>query len=242
MHALGLCIYGIVAHGGGDGVHVAQHVLAHYNYGQARGGNVLLRTGIYKGELGYVYGFAHYAAGHIGDQGHVSGIGNIIPAGAVYGVVEADMHIVRLGIELQLFLAGNAGEANVLTGPGDVYLAVFFGFLGGLAGEIAGNNIVGLVVLVHQVKRNHRKLKRRAALHEYYLVVIGDVHYLAHLGFGLNDYVVVSLGAVTHFHYAHAAAFVVEHVVPCAFKHLYRKHRGAGREVIDPVVNHIFSP
>ena len=238
MHGFCLRVDGIVTHRGADGVHVVEHIFADNHDGKPGRRNVLLRACIDHGKLGNIDGPRKNAGGKVRYQRHIARIGDIIPAGAVNRVVEADVDVVRIRAELKLFLARNAAEVFSLTRPGNIYGAVFFGFLGCLAGEIAGYHIICLVVFVHQVKRYAGELQRSASLHEDDLIVVWNPHHLAQLSFRLHNNVVKHLRTMAHLHYGHAAAFKVDEVIPRAFEHFNRKHRGAGGKIVDPVVKH----
>ena len=67
-----------------------------------------------------------------------------------------------------------------------------------------------------------------AALDEQDLIVIGDVHQVTQISLGLVDDLLEHLGAVAHFHDAHAAAAVVHHLVANLLQNGLRHHSGTG--------------
>ena len=77
-------------------------------------------------------------------MGTPPGLGDVLPLGAVDGVVGAVVEVAGLGIQLQLVLGGDIGVVLVGGGGGQVDLAVLLGLLIGDVGEVAGDSVVGL--------------------------------------------------------------------------------------------------
>jgi hypothetical protein len=88
-----------------------------------------------------------------------------------------------------------------------------------------------------QVHRDHFELKRGAALQEQHLVVGGNAHQFAQVGFGLGVDGHVFLAAVAHFHDRLAAAVPVQEFVGSLFENGLGQCRGACAEIEDPCHN-----
>ena len=75
----------------------------------------------------------------------------------------------------------------------------------------------------------------RAALQEQHLVIVRDLQQVAQILLGLVDDLLISLGAVAHFHNRHSGALVIEHFVRGFAQNLLGQHRRAGGKVIHTV-------
>ena len=211
--------------------------------GQACGSQVLLSAGVDDAVLAHVNGAGHNVGGHVADQGNPGGsLGDILPLGALDGVVGTIVQVGGVGVQGQLVLAGDIGPLAVLRGAGHVGLAVLLGFLVGVVCEVAGADIVGLAGAADQVHGDHCKLHGCAALEEEHLVALGHAHELAELLLGLVEDALVNLGAVAHLHDGHAGALVVGDLSACAVQHFQRKHGRAGRKVENTIVCHRKKP
>ena len=159
----------------------------------------------------------------------------------VDGLVLADVDIVGILGDVEVGAIGDVAVVLVLGGSGDDDLAVLLSLGNGLLGPCAGLDVDGLAVL-HQIPRHSRELQRSAALNEQDLVVVGNAHQVAQVSLGLVDDLLENLGAVAHFHDAHAAAAVVHHLVTDFLQHGLRHHSGTGREVVGAIVLHCWCP
>ena len=68
-------------------------------------------------------------------------------------------------------------------------------------------------------------------MQEQHLVVGGDAHQFAQVGFGLGLDAHVLLAPVRHFHHRHATTAPVDEFLACLFEHFLREGGGAGAEV-----------
>ena len=105
---------------------------------------------------------------------------------AVDGLVLADVDVVGVFSELELVDIGDIGEVAVLARCHAARITEQLCLLESLLRPRAGNDVVGLAVQ-HQVHGDGRKLLGRAALQEEHLVVVGNAHQIAQVGFGLFD-------------------------------------------------------
>ena len=164
---------------------MAGQVLPDDGHGEAGGGHVLLGAGEDDAVLAHVHRTGQDVGGHITHQGHVAGVGDVLPLGAVDGVVGAVVEIGRLGVQLQLVLGGDVGVVPVLTGGGQVDGAVLLGLLVGQVGEVAGDGVVGLARLTDEIQGHGGELGGGAALEEEDLVALGDLQQAAEFGLGV---------------------------------------------------------
>ena len=169
------------------------------------------------------------------------GVGQLVPGGAVDGLVLADVDVIGVLGNVQIGAVGDVGEILVGGGGDDLYLAILLGLGNRLLGPRAGLHIARLAVL-HQVHGDHGELHRAAALNEQHLVVVGNVHQLTQIGFRIRRDLLEHLGAVAHLHDAHTAAAVVHHLVPDLLQHGLRHHSGTGGEIECTTVFHLVVP
>ena len=234
----------LVAHDrGGEGHLVAGQLFLDDGDGQTCGSQVLLSACVDQAVLAHVNGTGHDVGGHVADQGNTGGsLGDVLPLGALDGVVGAVVQVGSVGVQGQLVLGGDIGPLAVLGGTGHVGLAVLLGFLVGCVCEVAGADIVSLAGLGHQVHGNHSELHGSAALQEQDLVAFGHAHQLAELLLGLVEDALVDLGAVRHLHDGHAGALVVGDLSSSAVQDFQRKHGGTCGKVKNTIVCHRKKP
>ena len=234
---------GLILHiDGGLGIQVVpDQILPDDDHGHTGGAHVLLHTGPDQAVIGHVAGAGQEHGGLVGHQNVALGVGQLIPGGAVDGLVLADVDIVGILGDVQIGAVGDIGEVLVGGGGNHLHLAILLGLGNGLLGPCAGLHIAGLAVL-HQVHGHHGKLQGAAALDEQDLVVIGDVHQLAQVGLGLVGDLLEHLGAVAHFHDAHAAAAVVHHLVADLLQNRLRHHGRTCGEIESTTVFHLAFP
>ena len=118
-----------------------------------------------------------------------------------------------------------------------VYFTELLGFGIGFFAPSAGDDVIRHAVL-HQVHGDHGELQGSAALDEKDLIVVGDVHQLPQVRFSLVHDGLKDLGAVAHFHDAHAGTFVVEHLGGDLLQHRFGQHAGACGEIVDTTILH----
>ena len=234
---------GLILHvNGGLGIQVVpDQILPDDDHGHAGGAHVLLHAGPDQTVVGHVAGPGQEHGGLVGHQHVALGVGQLVPGGAVDGLVLADIDVVGVLGNVQVGAVGDVGEVLVGGGGNHLHLAVLLGLGNGLLGPCAGLHIAGLAVL-HQVHGHHGELQGAAALDKQDLVVIGDVHQLAQVGLGLVGDLLEHLGAVAHLHDAHAAAAVVHHLVADLLQHGLRHHSRTGGEVESTTVFHLAFP
>ena len=227
---------------GGLGVQiVTDQILTDDDHGHAGGPHVLLHASPDQAVVRDVAGAGEEHGGLVGHQHMALGVGQLVPSGAVDGLVFADVDIIAVVGDVQIAAIGDVGEVLILGGGDDVHLAEFLGLGNGLLGPCAGFHIAGLTVL-HEVHGHHGELHGAAALNEQDLVVVRDVHQLAQVGLGLVGDLLEHLGAVAHLHDAHTAATVVHHLVPDLLQHGLRHHSGTGGEIECTTVFHLVVP
>ena len=175
----------VVQHLGGVGQGAAGQVLPDDDHGETGGGHVLLGPGEDHAVLAHIHRPGEDVGGHVAHQGHAPGVGDVLPLGAVDGVVGAVIEVGRLGVQLQLVLGGDVGVVLVLAGGGQGDLAVFLGLLVGQVGEVSGDGVVGLPRLADEVEGDGGELGGGAALEEEDLVALGDLQQAAELGLGV---------------------------------------------------------
>ena len=228
----------VVHDGRGDGQLVASQVLPDDGDGQASGSQVLLGTGEDDAVLAHVHGTGQDVGGHVADQRHAVGLRDVLPLGALDGVVGAVIEVGGVGAQLQVALGGDIGVLAVLGGGGDVDLTVLLGFLHGEVCEVAGHSVVGLAGLADQVHGDHAKLHGAATLQEQDFIALRHVHQLAELGLGVVKDLLEDLGAVAHLHDGHTGAVVVGDLSACTLEDLQRQHGRASGEVKYTIVSH----
>lgn len=91
--------------------------------------------------------------------------------------------------------------------------------------KVSGHDIIG-AAFFQKVEGNCLELRRRAALHEKHVVVVGNVHKLAEKGdtFVVNG--LVNLAAVRRLDNGNAAAFEIDEVFLCFKQNFLGKYAG----------------
>ena len=191
----------IVHHQRGVGQLVASQVLADDDHGEAGGGHVLLGSGIEDAILGHVYGHGQNVGGHVAHQRHIAGFGDIVPLGAVDGVVGAVVEVAGLRVQLDLLLAGDVAVIPVGRGDSQVNLAVLLSLFISKVGEVSGDGIIRLSGLADEVEGDHGELSGRSGLEKQDLIPLRHIHQPAQLILGLLKNLHKDLRAVTHLHH-----------------------------------------
>ena len=215
----------------GDGQLMAEQVLARDEDDHARGGDVLLRAGVDDAELADVIDLREDVGGHVGDQRHAVRLRDVVPAGAVDGVVGGDVDVFGVrgeGVIRDIAVAVLAG------GAGDHDLAILLRLDERIVGEVAGIDVVGLAA-VHQVEGHGGEHRGRAALQEHDLVALRDAHDLAQVGHGLLEDVQIHPGSMTHFHDGHAGTAIAQQILLHLLKHGQGEHGRARRKVVHAI-------
>ena len=185
---------GLVAeHGGGVEHHVIpDQVLPDDGNDHTGRADIFLYAAVDHTVLAHIHGLGQETAGNVRYQIFTLGVGKLCKTGAVNGVVLADVHIVRVGIDRKIGAVGDVGKALVSGGGNGSDLAVTAGLFVGFFCPNAGNDIVRDAVS-HQVHGDGRKLLAGAALQKQYLVVAGNTHQLPQIRFRLVDNGLISL-------------------------------------------------
>ena len=111
------------------------------------------------------------------------------------------MDIVRIGAEA---LARGGRHIGEIVGGGGCSadgIAVLLRLLERLARELTRDDVIRLVIPVHQIERNGGELRGRAALQKEHLIVVRNVHEAAEILLGgLDDGIVIGR-SMTHLHH-----------------------------------------
>ena len=237
QHGIVFCQH-LVAHNlRGDGQLPPQEGLVHNDYGEAGGGHVLLGPGVDQAVAAHIHRPGENVGGHIAHQGS-GGLRDILPLGAVDGVVGAIIEVFGIGTEGQLLLSGNAVMAGGGGVTGNMDAAIFFRLPGGLAGEVAGDGIVGAAAL-KQVHGDGGKLQGGAALEKQNFMTVRHLHQGFQLLLGAVKNLLEQLAAVAHFHDGHAAAGIIQQLSPGLLQRRQGHHGGAGGKVIYIFSGHV---
>ena len=111
---------------------------------------------------------------------------------SVYCVVLADVEVVRVRVKRCGIEFGNITESFIRRRCDNVYLTVFFRFLRRFFSPLTGHAYIYFLFL-HQVERDHGKLRRTAALQKKHFVVVGNIKKFAKRRFRTVDYLFKSL-------------------------------------------------
>ena len=164
---------------------MAGQILPNDDHRQAGGGHVLLRAGEDDAVFAYIHRAGENVRGHVAYNGDGPGVGDVLPLGAVDGVVGTVVEVAGVGGQLELLLSGDIAVVAVAGISGDIHGAVLGGLLGGDAGEVAGDRVVSLAVGAHQVQRDHGELAGSTGLQKQDLIAVGHIHQAAQLLLGL---------------------------------------------------------
>ena len=154
---------------------MSDQILADDHDRQSGAPHVLLRAGEDDAILADIDRTREDIARHIRHQRHAISLRNIVPLCSIYGIVVADIDIVRIRIQLQLLLFRDPAEVFRLRGSSDVDLAELLCLLSRLFCKISGHDIICLALL-HQVERHRRELRAGASLKKQHLVIVRDLH------------------------------------------------------------------
>ena len=105
---------------------------------------------------------------------------------SVDGLVFADVNVIGILAELELIHVGDVGEVTVFARSNTASITKQLSFLERLLRPRTGNDVIGLAVQ-HQVHGDSGKLLSCATLQEQHLVVVGNVHKVAKIGFSFLD-------------------------------------------------------
>ena len=121
------------------------------------------------------------------------------------------MEIICIGAAFIRVNFRDIGKGLILGGSNSLGVAVACGFLESLVRPLTGDSEICLPRAVHQVKRDHGKLRRRTSLEEKNLVIIGNGHDLPQQAFRLVNDRLIFLGTVGHLHNRLTRPLVIEH-------------------------------
>ena len=238
VERIGVCM-GLVAEIGGNEFRhiVPDQILPNNDDGHTGRAYVFLDAGPDQAVFADVAGTGEEHGGLIRHQNLSLGIGQVMPCGAVDGLVFADINVVCIIGNIQIGAVGNVAEILVGGGGDHLYLTVALGFGNGLFAPGAGFHIAGHAIF-HQIHGNHGKLHRAAALNEKNFIVFGNVHQRPQIGLGFCQNILKHLGAVAHLHDAHTAAVVIQHLGGDLLQNRLRHHGRAGRKIVNAIVFH----
>ena len=216
---------------------VADEILPDDDDDHAGRSHVLLHACIDEAVVRDVAGSREEHGALVGHQHMSLGVGQGGEGIAVDGFIFADVEVVGFVGDVQVGAVGDVGIVLVLAGGNHLDLAHALGLGDGLLRPGAGFHIAGQAVL-HEVHGHHGELQRGAALDEEHLVVVGDAHEVSEILLGLIGNLLKDLGAVGHFHDAHAGAAVVHHLIADLLQHRFGHGGRAGGEVVGSSVFH----
>ena len=230
---------GLVAEIGGDEFRqiLPDQIFPDDDNGHASGADVLLDAGPDQTVFADVAGAGEEQGGLVRHQNLALGIGQIVPGGAVDGLIFADVDVIGVVRDVQIGAVGEVGEVLIGGGGDDFDLAVPLGLGNGLFAPGAGLHIAGHAVF-HQVHGHHGKLHCTAALNEEHLIVIRNVHQRPQIGFCLRQDLLEHRGTVAHLHNAHTAAVIVQHFGGDLLQNGLRHHSRSGGKIINTVISH----
>ena len=134
----------IIEHGGADGCGVTDQVFPDDDDGEACGSHILLCAGVDHTVFADVHRLTEDAGGEVRNDGNIAGIGQLMEAGAVDGIVVAQVEVVRIRGKLLGIQFGDVGEGLILAGSDSFALSELLGFLIRLGTPLAGDDEVGL--------------------------------------------------------------------------------------------------
>ena len=213
-----------VEHRRAVGTSVAEQVFADDNDGKSGRSHILLRSGVDNAELRNVNGLRHYAGRHIRNERNIAGVGNVRILRSVDRVVEADVDVGRVFSEAVARGLRDIREVIRLACCRLDDVAVLLRFFVRLAGELSGDYVVGFAAYGQKVERNRRELRGRAALQKQDFVVVGNIHDLAEVRFGLFDDCVVIRRSVAHLHDRHSRGPVANQILRSFFENGHWQH------------------
>ena len=201
---------------------------------QARRTDVLLCAGVDHAELLDRHRPRQDVRGHVGHQRH-AGAGDTLGGNldAVDGFVGADVQVGGERIEADFLGRRQAGELALLGRGGDADIAKALRLLDRLLRPGTGDDVIRRTPR-QQVHRDLRELLRRPALQEQHLVLLGDAHQIAQVGFRLLEDGHEFLAAMAHFHDAATRAVPVQQLGLRLQQHFFRQRRRSGAEIPDP--------
>ena len=215
---------------------VPDQVLADDGNDHTGGAHVLLDTGVDHAVIGDIAGLGQEHGRLIGHQDFALGVGQRLIGGAVDGLIFADVDVIGFRVHGQVGAVGDVREVLVLAGSQHIDFAELLGFLIGLFRPAAGDDVIGHAVF-QQIHGNHGELQGGAALDKEDMIIVGNAHQVPQVLLGLVHNGLEHLGAMAHFHDAHAAAAVVEHLVADLFEHRLRHGGRTGGEVVNTIVH-----
>ena len=184
---------------------------------QAARSDVLLRAGVDHAVLAHVHLLGEDHAAGVAHDGSLA-LRQFHIAGAVDRVVLGDVQVVRVIVVLDRVHVRHVGVNVVPAGSHHVHFAVALAFLRRQMGEVAAVDVVSLFVH-HQVQRYSRELLGRAALQEYHVIILADIHQFPYIRHGLIINIGIHLAAVTHLHHGHTRIAVADQIFLCFFQY-----------------------
>ena len=155
-----------------------------------------------------------------------------------YGVVEADMHVVRVLTEIGGIDFGYVSVGLVLAGRHAISVGERSGFLERLFGEVARHDVIRFAIDAY-IERNGGELRGRASLNEDDVIVLGYREQLTEQALRSVVDLLIRLGTMAHFHDAHAGAVIIDQLLLHFFKYGKREHGRTRGKIVN---SHVTSP
>ena len=186
-HAVSICLSLIAQDGRRIGQpFILDKIFANDNDNHASRTDVLLNTAVHQTILRNVDRLGKEARGNIAYQRNVARFRKLMVMRSVDGLVFADVNVIGILTELKLIHVGDVGEVAIFTRSHTASITEQLSFLERLLRPRTRNDVIGLAVQ-HQVHGDGGKLLSCTTLQEQHLVVVGDVHKVAKIGFGFLD-------------------------------------------------------
>jgi hypothetical protein len=144
------------------------------------------------------------------------------------------VHVGRARIKPPALARRQAAVLPGLAAGGDVDLDIRRGLGRRLLAPVAGDDVIGAIVIAGEVHRDLREMLGGAALQEQHGVVVRDRGEFAQVGLGLFGHRDETLAAMGLLHHRGATAVPVQQLALCLLKHRLRQRRRPRTEIPDP--------
>ena len=148
------------------------------------------------------------------------------------------MEIRGIVRDLDLVLRRDVAEVVVLARRGDVADTEDFRFLVSFLGEAAGYDVAADLAVPREIHRDHRELRRRAALQKQHIVVVAKPHQRENVRFCLVQHRFELFGAVADLDDGLPRALEIQEFRLRFLQHFQRLRCGAGIEIVNAICFH----
>ena len=200
----------VIHHGRQARIRMTHQVFTHDDQRQTSWADILLCACVDEAELRYIDLTRQDVGRHVRHQRHITRLGYPVELDAADGLVRRVVHVGRILVQLPCIESGNIGAVLVFVVGNHVHVGELLRFADGLLRPFTCVHVIGRSLTTQQVQRDHGELQMRAALQEQHLVVGGDTHQLAQIGFGLCMDTHVLFATVRHLHHRHTAAVPIK--------------------------------